>query len=108
MGWRDTIDAGNQAVRAAFGEAVTYRPLSGGSIVLEAPFSEEWVELDETSGASVVATRPNILLRVADLGGAQVQEGDEFDCRGESFVVRDPPRVDGTGTVVVFGIRTAP
>lgn len=104
MGWRDTIDAGNLAVRGAFGEAVTYRPTGGSPVSIEAPFSEEYVEVEATTGAAIVSTRPNILLRVADLGGPEVQEGDTFDCRGDSFRV-DEARIDGTGSVLVIARR---
>ena len=103
MGWRETIDAANQAVRAAFGEPVVYRPLSGGEIHLSAPYSEEWVEVDPATGASVVSTHPNVLLRLADLGSVEPDEGDQFECRGQRFVVNDPPRPDGTGTVLLLG-----
>jgi hypothetical protein len=104
VGWRDTIDAGNLAVRGAFGEPVTYRPTGGSPVSIQCPYSEEYVEVEPSSGAAIVSTKPNILLRLADLGGPEPQDGDVFECRGDSFRVEEA-RVDGTGSVLIVGRR---
>ena len=84
MGWPETTDRVNRGVREAFGEEVLYEPLGGDAVVIRAPHSEEWEEIQPDTGAPIVSQRPNLQVRLADLPAPPV-EGDGVAAAGASL-----------------------
>lgn len=84
-----------------FGEPVTWQPAGGVAVATTAIFDAAFRQTKWTGEQEILATRPRLGCRVADLGGVPA-EGDAFTVRGLAYRVAEPPLVDGIGHVEIF------
>lgn len=95
----------NRAVKAAWGQVVTYQPKVGGSETLRDVFDEayEVVQLGEGE-VTYAGSAPTLLVVLADMAQPPV-EGDRWTVDGVTYeVVAVHP--DGHGGAALIGART--
>ena len=89
-------------VNQVFGEPVTWQPAAGAAVSASGIFDANFQEVKWTPNEQeVIAFRPRLGCRVADLGG-EPAEGDTFLIRGASYRVSEPPLADGIGHIAIF------
>jgi len=83
-----------------FGEAVTYRPKTGGSFQIQAVFDNEWQEVDPNSNVVVSSNAPRLGIRLRDFPSKPIQ-GDCLVAEGKTYQVVDVQE-DGQGGASLF------
>lgn len=88
------------ALKATLGESVTFKPLSGSEKTITGVYSEQFVEVDAASGASVATNRPNLLVKLVDLGQAP-KKNDLMGIRGADYKIQEVQK-DGEGGALLL------
>lgn len=101
MSWKDRADRLNRAIRDWFGEAILYRPASGGEFPIVATFDRAAAVVEIQAGVPVQSTRPAIVVRLADLATAPAQGDTCSRENGETFEVANV-EAEGHGTVKLY------
>lgn len=78
MSFRDLTEAALGRCLDAFGESAEYRPSAEDAdpYSIKGIFSDEFIELDVTSGAQIVSRTPNLGVRLSDFETGDPKKGD--------------------------------
>ncbi|WP_366655347.1 head-tail joining protein [Fodinicurvata sp. EGI_FJ10296] len=95
--WAGTVDVAMDAVLAAFGDPVAYRPAGDAdqAVEIEGVFDEAHQAVDPGTGVPISTTAPALTVRVADLPRPPVA-GDALTVDGRDWLVMDV-QPDGAG-----------
>jgi hypothetical protein len=81
-------------ILADFGESVTFMPEVGANATITAIFDNAYEAVDAGGSVEYQMVQPRLTVRTQDI--PNIEEGDGFTVRGETYIVR-VIMADGTG-----------
>ncbi len=85
-----------QAAITAFAETVTYTPLGGSPVAVQAVFDRPFLDADLLRGSDIATSQIWVTVWLADLGAISPAQDDGVAARATNYIVREA-RPDGQG-----------
>jgi hypothetical protein len=95
------LGAADRAVLQHLGGTVRYVPGVGPAIDVRGVFEASYVRAD-AGDAGVASSGPVVFLQLADLPLDPAEDDPTITVEGVSYKLREPPRKDGAGGVLLF------
>lgn len=92
----------------AFGESITYCPISGGRIEISAVYDDQFEQVDAETEQLISSNQPTLGIKLADLGNIEPTKGDKvFRKNGEKFRVIESKEDGHGGSLLIMHIMEA-
>lgn len=99
MGFADTLEVADQAVREVLGSSVTYSPSVGDPVTVDGVFDAVYVRVD-VGQPGVSSQGPAVFLRLEDLPSEEVDPLAEITVDGTDYTIHEI-QPDGLGGVLL-------